>query len=378
MTSSPSGAPIDPEVHDRVLEVAARVSNVVAHGLNNLMTAVAGYLEIARSRLESSHAAAPAFAEGGRAVERLAEGLQRLSGFARRLRLEPRAIDLRAFLENRTAILQRLVGEHATLTVEQESRAVVVRADVAALEEALAVVLGNARDATSGKGRITLRVDRLESGLGDRPAARLTMADDGPGIPTEVRDRIFEPFVTTKSKQGATGLGLAWLRGMAKQSGGEARIASTPGFGTTVALVLPLAESEETPAPEIPLESGRGETVLVVESDRARRETDAAVLEGCGWRVLRAADGEEAETALAKHDGPPPVALLASFLPRADGVHVAARLEARRPGTRVVLVVGVVPFSTASLGDRPLLNRPYPWTALAAVVRAAFDARPRP
>jgi hypothetical protein len=377
VTSSPTGTASDPDVHDRVLEVAARVSNVVAHGLNNLMTALSGYLEIARGRLESTHAAAAAFAEGGRAVERLAEGLQRLAGFARRLRLDPRAVDLRAFLGSRIPVLQRLAGEEATFAVEDSGEALRVRADVGALEEALAVVLANARDATGGRGRVTLRVDRLASGLGGQPASRIAVADDGPGIPTEIRDRLFEPFVTTKSKQGATGLGLAWLRGMAKQSGGEARIASTPGYGTTVALLLPMAAEDEPLAPEEPLPPGGGDVALVVEGERARRETDAAVLEGCGWRVLRAADGDEAEAALGTAQGRV-VAVVASFLPRLDGAHVAARLEAARPGTAVLLVVGAVPFASSTVGDRPVLHRPYTWTALARAARETLDARPGP
>jgi CheY-like chemotaxis protein len=203
---------------------------------------------------------------------------------------------------------------------------------------------------------------------------RLTIADDGPGIAPEVRDRIFEPFVTTKSKQGSTGLGLAWLRGMAKQSGGEARIASTPGFGTTVALLLPIAGDADPKATDEPFPRGDGETVLVVEGERARRETDAAVLEGCGWTVLRAADAEEAAAALSAHTGPPPVAVVASFLPRSDGTHVASLLEALRPGTRTVLVVGTIPFASSTVGTRPVLQRPYSWGALARAVRDTFDS----
>jgi signal transduction histidine kinase len=288
------------------MEAIGQLTGGVAHDFNNILTTVIANLE----RIAMCTAADDPrrrFADNAlRGAERGAHLIQHLLSFARRRRLEPEVIEINRVLDEVMALARPVVGDNVELSLQLGADLLRCCADETELESAVLNLILNARDAMAVGGRITIHADNvdLQTDEADLPAGtyvRLSVMDTGSGMSPEVLSRAFEPFFTTKGPGKGSGLGLSTVYGFAKQSGGTARIESTPNHGTTVHLYLPrtmlAAVGERAPHQPVPLR-GRQATVLVVEDEEDVRQLAAEALEEFGYQVLVAADAPAAKTLL--------------------------------------------------------------------------------
>jgi len=338
-------------VQSQKMESVGRLAGGVAHDFNNLLTAIIGYAETAQAQ-----AADPALQadleEIGRAARRGADLTRQLLTFARTQVVEPRVVDVNESIQTSDKLLRRLAGPAVEIELRLEAQAGAVRVDPSQLEQVLVNLIVNARDAMPGGGRITITTANVwlgEHHATRRPGAEagahveITVADTGTGMDEATLSRVFEPFFTTKEPGRGTGLGLATCYGIVRQSGGLIEVTSELGRGSRFRVILPRAEAPVAgPSPAAgtaPLPRGR-ETVLVVEDDEQIRQLAARTLRGAGYRVLVAADGEEALSAAAGFHSPIDLLLTDVVLPRLGGTEVAARMRASRPELRVICMSG--------------------------------------
>ena len=373
--------------HVQKLEAVGQLTGGVAHDFNNLLTVITGALDLIQrhpgdvARRERMIEAAQGAAKRG---ERLT---QQLLAFARRQALKPELVRIDDLLAESEPLLGRAIGEAVTMALELGAPGAVSRIDPSQFDAAVMNLVVNARDATAAGGgiRVETRVCALAEGEAEGAPAgdyvRLSVHDTGGGMTPDVAARVFEPFFTTKEPGRGTGLGLSQVYGFARQSGGAAAIDSTPGKGTTVRVYLPL-DSEASaavvaqPAGEAPA-AARGPAlhILLVEDDASVGEMVKAMLADLGHEVLRA---EAAAPALAVLERPDRIDLMLTdlIMPGGmNGVQLAHAAVALRPGLPVVLTSGYTgeALNAASEAPWPLLTKPYPAEALAAVIDAAMD-----
>jgi NO-binding membrane sensor protein with MHYT domain/nitrogen-specific signal transduction histidine kinase/CheY-like chemotaxis protein len=334
------------------LEAIGQLAGGIAHDFNNLLTAILGNAAFV---LESTPPEDPRhedMREIERAATRAAELTHQLLAFSRKQVLQPRSLDLNAALAQIMRMLTRLVGEHIEVTVLPEPALGRVQVDAAQLEQVIVNLVVNARDAMPDGGRLTIETQNvtLEKGstsqhIGAPPGAYVLIAftDTGIGMDPATQDRIFEPFFTTKDRGKGTGLGLATVYGIVKQSGGSLSVYSEPHRGSTFKVYLPRVvdpvpmAGEDAGAPVSV--SGTG-TVLIVEDEAAVRMLAMRSLLRRGYVTLVARDGEEALRASAQHPGPIHLLLTDVVLPRTSGPKLAASLAATRPELRVLYMSG--------------------------------------
>jgi two-component system cell cycle sensor histidine kinase/response regulator CckA len=372
------------------MEAVGRLAGGIAHDFNNLLTAILGYGQFL---LESHPPGDPLHTdvtEIMRAGERAAALTRQLLAFGRRQVLEPRVIDLNEVVANVAKLLERVIGEDIELAILTGAGLWRVFADPTQIERILMNLAVNARDAMPDGGRLTIetanvlyRPEMVRHRPGMKPGSyvRLVVSDTGVGMPAEVRAHIFEPFFTTKATGRGTGLGLATVYGIVKQSNGFIWCDSAPGRGTTFEILLPKVEGEPEPvAPpgSLAQPNGHGETILLVEDDPAVRDLARAVLEAKGYLVLAAADGAEALALAARHAGPVDVLLTDVVMPGLSGREVAERLSAARPALRVVYMSG---YPDDIIGQRGViephvrfLQKPFTASTLLARVREALGS----
>ncbi len=339
------------------LAALGRLAGGVAHDFNNLLTVIFWSVDLASATLPAGHPALAELEQIREAAGRAAEMTRKLLAFGRRQVLKPALVRVEDVLDDLGAVFGRLLGSGVFCSVDVQPGVWPVFVDRGELERALVNLVANARDALSGGGQVLVSARNVVLGPADVPEevapgpyVRISVSDTGAGMPPEVVSRAFEPFFSTKdptSGQGAgTGLGLAMVYGLARQSGGFAAIHSEVGHGTTVDIYLPRAEAggsrggsagtrQET-RPKAPGE----ETVLVVENAPEVRRLMARILEGVGYRVLEAADALEAIQAVTGHGGPVHLLVTDVGLPQASGAELAARLRAMEPGLKVLYVSG--------------------------------------
>ncbi|SEL18995.1 Signal transduction histidine kinase [Roseateles sp. YR242] len=339
-----------------------RLTGGVAHDFNNLLGVISNSAHLIQ---RSPHADSLAMPVGAimRSVEvgsRLTQHLLRVSG---RQPVRPQVLDMGVALGEMKELLATVLGKRMqlTLTVAPDTRT--VQLDAAELELALINIALNARDATNGMGEIVLEArnaepyERQDVGPGDYVV--ITFTDKGAGIPEDVQARVFEPFFTTKEVGKGTGLGLSQVLGFCVQAGGMARIASQPGHGTTVTLLLPASGSTPSVRPELITDPGTlaGASVLLVEDNEELNRVTASLLRSFSCQVVTAANAEEALKQFgsgAAFD----VVLSDVVMPGGmDGQALARELRRRRPGLPVVLISG---YSTALTAESifPVLRKP--------------------
>ena len=336
------------------MQAIGQLTGGIAHDFNNLLTVILGNLEFAIAKLVAEPVLRARIERATWAAQRGATLTGQLLSFARRQPLAPKPIDLAATMPELVPLLRRTLGEHIEIRYVETPGLWPALADAAQLESAVLNLALNARDAMPGGGRLTIELANMvldedyarghaEVMPGDY--ATLAVSDTGCGMTPDVVARVFEPFFTTKPEGAGTGLGLAMVFGFVKQSGGHVRITSEPGEGTTVRLYLPRPAGGVLPAPAAargPVELPRGSaTVLVVEDDPAVREIATAILGDLGYRVVEAADGEEALRAFGAHMAGVDLLLTDLVLPgRLRWREVAERITAMRPGVRVLYMSG--------------------------------------
>ncbi|UEX76563.1 PAS domain S-box protein [Sediminicurvatus halobius] len=371
------------------LESVGQLTGGVAHDFNNLLTVILGNAEALNEALAADRSLQPMADMVRDAAERGAELVRSLLAFARRQPLQPERVAVGPCLEALGPLLRQALSEEVALRIEAAEPLPPAYVDPAPLEAAVLNLVINARDAIPGAGQVTIEasavtLDRDYAAVqGDvRPGRYLLIAvsDTGGGIGPEHLQRVFEPFFSTKGKDQGSGLGLSMVHGFVKQSGGHVAIYSELGYGTTVRVYLPVAESAQEaaamPAAPAPVEPASGEIVLLVEDDALVREHVENVLRGLGYDVRTAADGAEALATLQRE---PAVDLLFTDVVMPGGLsgpELARAVRERRPELPVLFTSGytqqaVMRDGRLESGVR-MLQKPYRRAELAAKLREAL------
>ena len=371
------------------MEAIGRLAGGVAHDFNNLLTAISGYAEMLLASLGKDDPARHEVREIREAGARAAALTRQLLAFSRRQMLQPTALDLNAVVADMGEMLGRVIGEHVELVTRLAPDLGAIEADHSQIEQVIVNLAVNARDAMPEGG--TLAITTANADLGGAfarehvdvepgPYVLLSVSDTGRGMSAETLSRAFEPFFTTKGPGEGTGLGLATVHGIVKQSGGHVAARSEPGKGTTIDVYLPRTEAaapvvRRRPLPDAALHGS--ETILLVEDEDMVRDLARTVLEQHGYTVLEARDGAEALRICEQADQPIHLAVTDVVMPRMDGAELAARLRTLSPDTRILYISGYADHTIVRHGTAdpatPFLHKPFTPTALAAKVREVLD-----
>ena len=367
------------------LEAIGQLAGGIAHDFNNLLTIIIGYASALEEYVKHSSVGARELAELKTAADKAALLTRQLLAFSRRQLLQPKPVGLNHIISQMETMLRRTIGHEIALDVSLGEDLAIVRADPAQLEQVILNLVINARDAMPGGGAITiatrnrvLTTDNPE-GLPPGEYVELTVTDNGSGIDPQTRARIFEPFFTTKGLRG-TGLGLATVYGIVKQSGGAIRCESTQGKGTRFEIVLPKAigsvSADEPRSAAVPV--GGSERVLVVEDDPAVRSLLVSALSRSGYEVTAAEDGMSALELLRGRNR---LDLLITDvrMPRMNGLALYDQVQKLHPGVPAVLISGdsAPEVTNGPAGRRPLfLQKPFTPSQLLSVAREAIAGRP--
>jgi PAS domain S-box-containing protein len=372
------------------MEGIGRLAGGVAHDFNNLLTAMIGFMEMAQTQVRQDATAAGWLQQARVAAERAADLTGQLLAFARKQVIEPRVLDLNELIRDVNRLLERLLGEDIEIATRLVSNLGHVKADPTQIEQVLINLAVNARDAMPRGGKLIIETQNIRLGAEDvrrydflTPGdyALIAVSDNGAGIPRDVLPHVFEPFFTTKEQGKGTGLGLATCYGIVKQSGGHIWVYSEEGIGTTFKVCLPCVADAATNAeePQDP-DAGRagGETILLVEDEELVRSVAAHALRSKGYAVLEAANGPDA-LALIEREGVRMDLLVTDVvMPRMSGPDLAARLEDRLPGLKVLYTSGYTGAAIVEHGvlheGLSFLQKPFTPSSLAAKVREVLDA----
>jgi CheY-like chemotaxis protein len=374
------------------MEAVGQLAGGIAHDFNNLLTAILGSTELLLAGTPAFDSRREDLQEIGRAAHRAAGLVRQLLAYSRKQVLQPRQVNLNAIVHEMGAMLRRVVGEQIALQLHLDPSLGDVIADPGQLEQVIANLGVNARDAMPAGGRLTLTTANV-SGAGlatasaeglplGGPLVALSVSDTGIGMDDHVLAHLFEPFFTTKELGRGTGLGLATVYGIVRQSGGQIQVASRPGEGSTFTVFLPRAEAAAggagTAASTEPPVPGGSETVLVVEDEDAVRHLVCRALRAKGYRVVEAPHAEAAlvlASTMAE-----PIHLLVSDLvmPGISGLLLAERLATSRPGMQVLFITGYAPEAVDRNGELAaagaLLEKPFTTDQLARKVREVLAA----
>ena len=334
------------------LEAVGRLSGGVAHDFNNLLGVIIGYSEVMQKRMAPNDRFREAADEILKAAHRAAALTKQLLAFSRKQVLEPKVLDLNTVVADVEKMLKRLIGEDILLEILVSPDLHAVKADPGQIGQVIMNLAVNARDAMPNGGKLT--IETVNTTLDEKDAGRyryvvpgqyvkLRVSDTGCGMDAETQSHVFEPFFTTKEKGKGTGLGLATVYGVVKQSGGYIWLQSDVGKGTQFEIFLPRVEGEiEKPqkASAPAKESRGGQTILVVEDEQALRKLTSSVLQDLGYTVLEAGDAAEA-LALVKQSKPAVDLLLTDVvMPGKSGRDLADELVPQIPGMKVLFMSG--------------------------------------
>ncbi|MHB8399322.1 MAG: response regulator [Candidatus Limnocylindrales bacterium] len=371
------------------LEAVGQLAGGIAHDFNNILTAIRGYAEFARRGLEADPGRAADLDEVIANADRAAALVRQLLAFSRRQVLAPQVLEPAEIVAGIAPMLRRLLGEHIELATNARPDTGQVKVDPSQLEQVIVNLAVNARDAMPAGGALTIELGNVEldaAYAADHPEVNagpfvlLAVSDTGSGMDAATRLHIFEPFFTTKEVGQGTGMGLATVYGIVRQSGGSIFVYSEPGAGTTFRIYFPRITAELPAALAEPVavrpSTVGSETILLVEDESAVRAFGRRALESEGYTVLAAASGAGALTLAASHAGP--IALLVTdvIMPGLQGHQLAVQLTAARPELRVLYVSGFTENSVTHHGapDRDVAFLPKPFSAdgLCSAVRAVL------
>ena len=365
------------------MEAVGRLAGGIAHDFNNLLTVILGRTRLLLEPMAADHPHHRSVKSIDDTAERAALLTRQLLAFSRKQILAPSVLDLNETVVGMTDLLQRLIGESVELVFNPGPDAGHVKVDRGQLEQVIVNLAVNARDAMPQGGRITIETgagdpDESVAGLaGDAPMVKLVVTDTGTGMDAHTRARIFEPFFTTKQPGEGTGLGLATVYGIVRQSGGTIKVDSELGVGTTFTILLPRVEDTAAAATS-PTTAPRGgtETVLLVEDEAEVRSLLQAVLSEHGYEVLSGGRPSEAVEIAERHPGPIHLLISDMVMPEMGGPALARRLLSGRPEMAVLYMSG---YTDQMLGDTiPFLQKPFTPDVILRTVRAALDAVTRP
>jgi PAS domain S-box-containing protein len=369
------------------MEAVGRLAGGIAHDFNNLLMVIQGYGDLLIERLHASDPLRRNVEQIQTASQRATSLTRQLLAFSRKQMLAPKVLSIQAVVADMENILRRLIGEDIILEALAVPSLGQVKADRSQIEQVVMNLAINARDAMPGGGRLTIEASNVEIGA-DVPHpptvvapgkyVMLAVTDNGCGMNEETRTHIFEPFFTTKEKGKGTGLGLATVYGIVKQSGGYIWVYSEPGIGTTFKIYLPRIDEEEAlsimGSDLDETASPRGsEVVLLVEDEKGVRELTREYLEMSGYTVLDAADGHSALSLARAHKGPIHILITDVVMPGLSGRELGEQIANMRPGIKLLYMSGYTDQSAFRNGilekGAELLQKPFGMSTLASKLR---------
>jgi signal transduction histidine kinase/CheY-like chemotaxis protein len=376
------------------MEAVGQLAGGIAHDFNNLLTVISGHCEMMQEDVPPDSRLSEDLGQVRRAAERAAALTRQLLAFGRRQLLQPKRVDMNRIVADVEPMLRRVIGADITITVDLAMEAGIVVADEGQLEQVIVNLAVNARDAMPRGGAlcITTCVERLDTSLhvGDLtvPSGEyitLAVQDTGVGMDDATRARVFEPFFTTKEQGKGTGLGLATVYGIVKQSRGYVTIATEPGQGSTFTIFLPrvaggvLGEEAHSAARVAPPRlTGRQETVLLVDDEPTLRHLAQRSLEQAGYRVISAENGADALERLAAHEGKIDMLVTDIVMPVMGGRELVEQLTASGHSARVLFISGYTDDEVMKRGllepGCAFLPKPFGLDAFIGKVREVLDA----
>ena len=373
------------------MEAIGRLAGGVAHDFNNLLMVIKGHTELLLNVLPPADHVTRKIEQIDRSADRAAALTRQLLAFSRMQVLQPQVMNLNAIVEEMGKLLPRLIGEDIELAIHMAADLGTIRADGSQMEQVLMNLAVNARDAMPNGGKLLIETSNLELDPGYtsshplmKPGSyvQLVVTDNGTGMDAETQARIFEPFFTTKEKGKGTGLGLATVYGIIKQSGGFIWVYSEVGKGTSFKIYLPRVDQPEEHAPvtrattEVP--NGTG-TVLLTEDEQDVREIARQFLETGGYKVIEAKDGAEAIRLAAQHRGQIDLLVTDMIMPGMTGQELAVYLQREYPSLGVVFMSGYSEHAATEMADADpavrLLSKPFSRFAFLKVVGEVLHAR---
>jgi len=369
------------------MEAVGRLAGGIAHDFNNLLMVIQGYADLMTERLAEGDPLRRNAEQIQTASQRATSLTRQLLAFSRKQMLAPKVLSVQSVVTEMEKILRRLIGEDVQLETSSVPDLGLVKADRSQIEQVILNLAVNARDAMPEGGRLTIEtanVDLDESFshssvmLSPGPYVMLAVTDNGCGMDVETQTHIFEPFFTTKEKGKGTGLGLATVYGIVKQSGGYVWVYSEPGRGTSFKVYLPRVWDEQTTPGRDRRVEGKSlpqgtETVLLVEDEKGVRELAREYLEMTGYTVIEAENGHTALELAALHSGPIHLLMTDVVMPGISGRELSERVKTIRPDIRVLFMSGYTDQAVVHHGiletDAVLLQKPFTVAALAAKLR---------
>ncbi len=369
------------------MEAVGRLAGGVAHDFNNLLTVIKGHGGLMLDRLQPTDSLHGSASQIAKAADRAASLTRQLLAFSRMQVLQPRVLDLNTLVSEMCSLLKRLVREDISFTFRAGESLGRVKADPGQIEQVIMNLTVNACDAMPQGGKLTVETRNItvdEAFAKTRPPmsaghyVRLTVEDTGHGMDANTRARIFEPFFTTKEQGKGTGLGLATVYGVVKQSGGCIWVESEPGKGARFEVYLPVVhELEDRPKPErtATAPTNRSEIVLIVEDEDAVRELASEFLKSAGYTVLAARDGREALAVAGRSGEQIHVLVTDVVMPNMRGVELAKHLKALCADLKIVYMSGYLEYDKASgdfLEEGFFLQKPFSRDTLVGKVGEAL------
>ncbi|MEW6079983.1 MAG: PAS domain S-box protein [Thermodesulfobacteriota bacterium] len=375
-------------VQSQKMESVGRLAGGVAHDFNNMLNVIIGFAELSIENITPGDFLHENLNEILDAARRSAEITRQLLAFARKQIISPRPLDLNETVEGMLRMLRRLIGEDIDLAWKPRAGLWPIMMDPSQIDQILANLLVNARDAISGVGKITLETEnvnldenycdnRVDFVPGDY--VMLAVSDNGRGMDKETLGNLFEPFFTTKSADEGTGLGLSTVYGIVKQNNGVVNVYSEPGQGATFKIYLPRytgkAEKIEEVKSEI-IPRGKGETILIVEDEAAVLKLAGKVLTGLGYNVIKATSPEAALKMAEENSGTIDLLMTDVIMPEMNGRELAERLRVQYPGLKIMFMSGYTANVIAHHGilDKGVhfIQKPFSKQDLALKVREAL------
>jgi PAS domain S-box-containing protein len=379
--------------HAQKMEAVGRLAGGIAHDFNNLLTAITGYSDLALRALSENDPVCARLREIRKASESATVLTRQLLAFSRKQVLQLQLLDINQVVCETTSLLQRTIGEDIELIIEAGGNLGPVRGDRGQLEQVLVNLAVNARDAMPDGGKLIIETAktylddpyvRSHPGVAAGHYVIISVSDTGVGMDQETRSHIFEPFFTTKAVGRGTGLGLATVYGIVKQSGGNIWVYSEPERGSTFKIYLPMVKEHDatgrdaTGPVEIPPGSG---TILLVEDDDSVRGLVTVILEDCGYRVVEACNGADGLEAFRSSTIPIDLIVTDVVMPVMSGKEMAGRILASQPETKILFISGYTQIAVKHHGllesGSNFLQKPFSPKDLATKVRMMLEAPER-
>ncbi|NJN97997.1 MAG: response regulator [Anaerolineales bacterium] len=371
------------------MESIGRLAGGVAHDFNNLLTVIRGYSEFMQKRMQPDDPHLEDLEQIRHASERAASLTRQLLAFSRKQILAPTILDLNILITNLHKMLGRLIGEDITLSLNLQPELWPITADPGQMEQVIMNLVVNARDAMPTGGRLTIETGNIhldESYTQTHPTAPpgpcvlLAVTDTGYGMDKSTLTRIFEPFFTTKEPGQGTGLGLATVFGIVKQSGGDILVYSEPNQGATFKVFLPANKTQANPAfkPPVQLTRAKGhETILLVEDEEQVRSLVRNILQDQGYKVLETHLGSEALLVAQHHQHSIDLLITDVIMPQMSGRVLAEQLKKLLPDLKVLFMSGYTDDTVVRHGlltaEVEFLSKPFSPIALLTKLREVLD-----